>query len=790
MTPDTRKILSLLLVPVYLFLIAMLLVLNTGSSYNPPILLLLFNTLFLGLIPLYVAYIAYKSFRGSGSTGVLLKGTGMLMLGLGAIAAGIVGFLPDSMNANVTVHNTSFCIGAFLQLVGILIALSGAVPRQRPGDASGIAILYGGCVLVFSSFVMAAVLGAVPPFFIQGTGFTALREFVITNAIEFFAIAAGILLYLYYRKREEFFFWYSIGLALIAIGLLAVHFPSVLGSPLGWVGRSAQYLGAVYVLIAFIALNRSAEETGIPLGEILARFFGESEASYRSLVETATDAIVVHDSAHQIIIWNRAAEEMFGYSQSEALGSSFIRLVIPDEFADVIKNRYKSPATSGTGLPEHTSVEISARRKDGSMFPVELALSRQMVAGSWVTTCIMRDITRRKQTEEKLQTILQRLYLILSSMQYGILLVTNDGSVEFANQAFCDMFGLHDSPSDLSELSADEMIEKIQVSYQDPDGAVARIGEILRAGESVYGEDVIMQGERVFLRDFIPIRLGGKLFGRLWIHSDITDRKSAEEALLKKNADLNAAYEEIISTQEELRQNVEELSLREQELVHSEANLREALAEKEILLSEIHHRVKNNLTAFISLLSLDGSYEDTEGGRALRKDLQNRARSMALIHETLYRTGKFSIVDMEIYLNTLVSQIAGTYAENEKIRTVVDVRGVALDLSRATTAGLIINELVTNSFKYAFPPGFDCMAVRKESCAIRISLYPDDSTYVLAVADNGRGLPGGFDPLATPSLGLKLVNFLARHQLRADIEVRSDRGTEFIFRLKKAEDYQ
>ncbi len=291
----------------------------------------------------------------------------------------------------------------------------------------------------------------------------------------------------------------------------------------------------------------------------------------------------------------------------------------------------------------------------------------------------------------------------------------------------------------------------------------------------------------------------------------------AEEELVRKNDDLNALNEELTSTQEELRQtnddlleheqqlvqkneeltamdeelrqNLEELSLREQELVQSEANLREALAEKEILLSEIHHRVKNNLTAFISLLSLDGSYEDTEGGRALRKDLQNRARSMALIHETLYRTGKFSNVDMEIYLTTLVNQIAGTYAETGKIKTVVDVHGVTLDLARATTAGLIINELVTNSFKYAFPPGFDCAAARGNPCTIRVSLDLGNATYVLRVADNGRGLPEGFDPLATKSLGLKLVNFLARHQLRADIEVRSDQGTEFIFRLTDTEEY-
>jgi two-component sensor histidine kinase len=280
--------------------------------------------------------------------------------------------------------------------------------------------------------------------------------------------------------------------------------------------------------------------------------------------------------------------------------------------------------------------------------------------------------------------------------------------------------------------------------------------------------------------------------GDTWVSTciirDLTERKKAEKELMQKNDDLNTAYEEISSTQEELRQNLEELSLREQKLIKSEADLTEALAEKEILLAEIHHRVKNNLTAFISLLSLDGSYEDTEAGQALRKDLQNRARSMALIHETLYQTGKFSNVDMKIYLDNLVSQVASSYAERSRIRLVIEVHEVTLDIARATTAGLIINELVTNSLKYAFPPGFDCMAARGEPCTIRVSLAHDDGPVVLAVADNGCGLPEEFDPLTTKSLGLKLVTFLARHQLRAEIHVHGERGTEFILRLKDTGD--
>ena len=257
-----------------------------------------------------------------------------------------------------------------------------------------------------------------------------------------------------------------------------------------------------------------------------------------------------------------------------------------------------------------------------------------------------------------------------------------------------------------------------------------------------------------------------------------------EHKLVQKNEDLNVINEELTATQEELHQNIEVLSLREQELVKRETDLKEALSEKEVLLSEIHHRVKNNLTAFISLISLDGSYEDTESGRALRKDLQNRARSMALIHETLYRTGKFSNVDMGVYLKNLVDKIAQSYGLRSDIHVEVEVHNATLSIDRATTAGLIINELVTNSFKYAFPPEFECTMVRGEPCMIRVSLAQECGVDILRVTDNGKGLPEGFDPLKSKSLGLKLVNFLSRHQLMADIEVRSDKGTEFVFRLK------
>jgi two-component sensor histidine kinase/PAS domain-containing protein len=260
-----------------------------------------------------------------------------------------------------------------------------------------------------------------------------------------------------------------------------------------------------------------------------------------------------------------------------------------------------------------------------------------------------------------------------------------------------------------------------------------------------------------------PVRdAEGTIIGSVSVVRDITENKRAEEALFKKNEELRA-LNDTLSRQQQV--------------------ISDALVEKEVLLSEVHHRVKNNLTAFISLLSLEGSYDDSPAGFALKKDLQNRARSMALIHETLYKTKNFSKVDMEMYLSTLIGQVISSYETGRSIKTIVGAKGVTLDLSRATPAGLIVNELVTNSLKYAFPESFDCMKIRGGPCTVWVGLVKEDGTYVMTVKDNGIGLPGDFDIAKTKTLGLKLVNFLAHHQMKANVTINSGEGAEFILRF-------
>ena len=375
----------------------------------------------------------------------------------------------------------------------------------------------------------------------------------------------------------------------------------------------------------------------------------------------------------------------------------------------------------------------------------------------------------------------EKKYRALSDLSPDAILVVQDGIIRYANESGLRMSGV---PS-LEKLVG----RKLQdfVHGDDQEFSTTRI-------EAVQNDQEIAPLRELRINvggGIIPVEAtGGPI---TWVGKnavqvvirDITQRKQAADELVLKNRLLNSANEdlnrlnrELIAAHLALQQNLEALTLREEELS-------KALAEKEVLLSEVHHRVKNNLTAFISLLSLEGSTEDTPAGKILKQDLQNRARSMALIHETLYRTHSYNEVDMGIYLETLLEQIACSLSTTRPVKTIIHAHGVMLDIPRATPAGLIINELVTNSFKYAFPDSFNSPVLENDPHAITIALTRNAGEYLLTVQDNGVGLPPGFDITKTKTLGLKLVNFLAKHQLQAKVEVASRNGTEFAFRFKE-----
>ncbi|MGC9517664.1 MAG: sensor histidine kinase [Methanomicrobiales archaeon] len=211
-----------------------------------------------------------------------------------------------------------------------------------------------------------------------------------------------------------------------------------------------------------------------------------------------------------------------------------------------------------------------------------------------------------------------------------------------------------------------------------------------------------------------------------------------------------------------------------------EEKIRNSLAEKEVLLKEIHHRVKNNLQIVSSLLNIESRYIENENDLKIIREGMDRVHAMALIHKNLYESSDLSNVLFAQHVESLLSEIFSSYVLGQNVDLKLDIEEIQLDIDQIIPYSLIINELVTNSLKYAFPDGMG---------KIFISLHSDAEKIVLTVSDNGIGLPEGFDIKKTRSLGLRLVRVFTR-QLKGIMVINQEDGLSFkiISPYKKFDD--
>ena len=199
--------------------------------------------------------------------------------------------------------------------------------------------------------------------------------------------------------------------------------------------------------------------------------------------------------------------------------------------------------------------------------------------------------------------------------------------------------------------------------------------------------------------------------------------------------------------------------------------MRRSLAEKETLLREIHHRVKNNLQIISSLLYFQAQKIGSPGALDIINDGRDRLRAMMLVHEKLYLSKDLSQVDFGGYVRTLVQQLANSHAPRDgRIAVKVEADGRSLPIELATPCGLLVCELVTNALKHAFPDG------RAGEVTVRIAGDEDEDLMKVTVADDGIGLPEGFDPKAGGSFGWQLIEGLLS-QVNGDLAVTHDTGT-------------
>ena len=220
-----------------------------------------------------------------------------------------------------------------------------------------------------------------------------------------------------------------------------------------------------------------------------------------------------------------------------------------------------------------------------------------------------------------------------------------------------------------------------------------------------------------------------------------------------------------------LIQQINERKLAEKAHKRAEEQIQRDLKEKEVLLKEIHHCVKNNLQIIHSLLALQSTNVKNKRVLEAFNECKGRIKSMALIHEKLYQSEDFARVDFTDYIQSLVINLFHTYnVHHDTIRVKTQLKNITLGIDKAIPCGMLINELVTNALRHAFPDG------RKGT--IRIGLYSSNDKHTLLIMDDGIGLPVNIYTRQSKSLGLQLVNSLV-DQLGGTLEVIRRKGTTF-----------
>ncbi|MFM6923978.1 MAG: histidine kinase dimerization/phosphoacceptor domain -containing protein [Ferruginibacter sp.] len=225
------------------------------------------------------------------------------------------------------------------------------------------------------------------------------------------------------------------------------------------------------------------------------------------------------------------------------------------------------------------------------------------------------------------------------------------------------------------------------------------------------------------------------------------------------------------------------LAKKNQEIEQQKALIQVSLGEKETLLREIHHRVKNNLQIISSLLNIQSEHISDEHVLSSIQEGQSRVEAMSLIHQNLYQSEHMNNVDINNYLQQLVAYLSAVFSgERRSIQVKVETAHLSFDIDTAIPLGLIVNELVSNAYKYAFG--------ENSGGHINISIHAvNDVDHELKVEDDGRGLPAGFDMENSNSLGLKLVKILSR-QLRGSFSASSGKGAVFLVKFKDLRTYQ
>jgi PAS domain S-box-containing protein len=536
---------------------------------------------------------------------------------------------------------------------------------------------------------------------------------------------------------------------------------------LAWADRAV--LDEEYNVIGVVGVGRDV--TARKRAEAELR---ESEERFRTLLEHIPGvSIQGYSTDGTVRYWNKASEKVYGYTAEEAIGKNLADLIIPPElrphFEQALERGAQATA-SGEFMPPG---ELKLLHKNGSLVPVySIHTVVRLENSPPLLFCIDMDLSERKRIEEKLRTEKAFTESALNCLTDPFYVFDLEGRLLRWNRAAGSVSGYSNA-----ELSSMKPMDFFQ--GKDRQLVVEALELAAKRGHASLEASVVTKDGRS-----IPHELSGALLrdhegnpsGICGIARDITKRKATEEALQRAREELERRVEE--RTAALVRAN-ERLSSEMEQRGRYEAQLKASLREKEVLLREIHHRVKNNIQVISSLLSLQSAgLKDSKISGAFQ-DSQHRIKAIALIHEMMYEGKDVARVDFACYVNRLARALYQTYGVREaRIELKINVEEGWIGIDTAIPCGLVINELVSNAFRHAFPRG------GPGQISIVVGSVTGDQVEIV-IADNGVGLSPNLDFKSADTLGLRLVTDLVEGQLGGTLHLGDAAGTAFIIRFDK-----
>ena len=456
----------------------------------------------------------------------------------------------------------------------------------------------------------------------------------------------------------------------------------------------------------------------------------ENENKYRKIFNNEFDMIhlniIKNGIPGKFIDVNNVGIERLGYTYDEFLNMTPMDIIAHEKRSEIQKNAFNIFEKG------YLEFDIIQQAKNGKKIPVEVKSTLIGLNEEKVVLSISRDITESKRAEKTLQESEKKYRDLAELLPQTIFETDLNGNITFVNHIGHQIFGY--TPEELNKG-----INMIQILVPED------------RARAMKNNQRILNGEKLPFGEFTALKKDGTTFPII------------------VNTNLIIQEDKIIG----LRGILVDIS----ELKDAENKIKASLKDKEVLLREIHHRVKNNMQIISSLLNLQIDYLNDEDAVDVLKESQNRVKSMAMIHEKLYLSTDLTKINFVDYIQSLISNLFYSYnVKEDHIKPILKIEDVNLNIETAIPCGLIITELISNCLKYAFP--------NQMKGKIIISLKQVEDKFELIISDNGIGLPENININKIKTLGILLVKSLTE-QIDGKISIQRKNGTQFKITFKE-----